>query len=186
MPETLMGGSMRLVSTLVAASVLMASSAGAADLSIRAFYGTFSGGAVAENADSVYFATTARDSDVVIKPDGEGFSLTWSSVIRRGGVPGAPDVRRKSTTKRFVPAKRRGLWWAAGSADPIDGGELGWARIQGNALIVYLMVIDDNGAYQLQRYERALSGLGMALTFTRLRDGEEVRTAKGRLVKTAK
>ena len=50
----------------------------------------------------------------------------------------------------------------------------------------YLMVIDDNGAYQLQRYERALSGLGMALTFTRLRDGEEVRTAKGRLVKTAK
>ena len=48
------------------------------------------------------------------------------------------------------------------------------------------MVIDDNGAYQLQRYERALSGLGMALTFTRLRDGEEVRTAKGRLVKTAK
>lgn len=180
---------MRLVSTAAAAVLLVGSSANAADLSIRAFYGTFSGGAVAENADSVYFATTARDSDVVIKPDGKGFSLTWTSVIRRGGVPGAPNVRRKSTTKRFVPAKRPGLWRVAAGAvpaDPIDGGELGWARIDGSSLIIYLMVIDENGAYQIQRYERALSGQGMALTFTRLRDGEQVRTAKGRLVKIAK
>ena len=46
------------------------------------------------------------------------------------------------------------------------------------------MVIDKDGAYQLQRYERKLVGTGMELTFTRLKDGEQVRTVKGRLVKT--
>ena len=176
---------MKPVLTLIGALVLAAAPAAAADLSIRAFYGTFSGGAGAEDADSVYFATTARDADVVIEPAGDGFSITWTSVIRGGGVPGDPDVRRKSTTRRFVPGKRPGMWRASGSADPIDGGELGWARIEGSSLIVYLMVIDAKGLYQIQRYERALSGLGMALTFTRVRDGEQVRTAEGRLVKTA-
>ena len=176
---------MRRIALIAMVIVALAASAGAADLSIRAFFGTFSGGAVSEIADSVYFATTARDTDVVIRPAGEGFMVTWTSVIRQGGVPGKPNVRRKSTTKRFVPAKQPGLWRASDSADPIDGGEFGWARIKGTSLIVYLMVIDDKGAYQIQRYERALSGLGMALTFTRHRDGEKVRTAKGHLVKTA-
>ncbi len=176
---------MKIMSLPGLALLVCAAQAHAADLSIQAFYGAFSGGAVAENADSVYFATTARDADVVIRPDNSGFSVTWTSVIRGGGVPGNPNVRRKSTTRRFVPAKRPGMWRTAGSGDPVDGGELGWARIKDNALIVYLMVIDDKGLYQIQRYERALSGLGMALTFTRLRDGEQIRTATGRLVKTA-
>ena len=61
---------------------------------------------------------------------------------------------------------------------------MSWARIKENALVVYLMVIDKEGAYQLQRYERKLVGTGMELTFTRLKDGEKIRTVKGRLVKT--
>ena len=48
------------------------------------------------------------------------------------------------------------------------------------------MVINESGAYQLQRYERKLSGSGMELTFTRLKDGEKVRTVKGRLIKTGR
>lgn len=160
--------------------------AAAQDVSIRAFYGTFSGGAVAENADSIYFRATARDTDVVIRPAENGFTITWASVIRAGGDPKNPKVKRKETTKRFVPAKPPGLYRAVGSNDPLDGGELGWATVKGKSLLIYLMVIGKDGAYQIQRYERALSGLGMQLTFTRVRDGEQVRTAKGRLVKTAK
>ena len=46
------------------------------------------------------------------------------------------------------------------------------------------MVIDDTGHYQFQRSERERSGLDMALTFTRIRGGDQVRTAKARPVKT--
>ena len=72
------------------------------------------------------------------------------------------------------------------SGDPLSGKEVSWARIKENALIIYLMVIDKKGAYQLQRYERKLVGTGMELTFTRLKDGEKVRLVKGRLIKAAR
>ncbi|NQU72600.1 MAG: hypothetical protein HQ514_18775 [Rhodospirillales bacterium] len=157
----------------------------AADLPVSAFFGTYSGGGVAENEDSIYFAVTARDMDVVIRPEGPGFKVTWTSVIRRGGDPSNPKIKRKSTSRAFMPTKRPGIFRAADSADPVSCKEMCWARIKGQSLIVYQMVIGDDGAYQLQRYARTLSGLGMQLTFTRLKDGERVRTVKGRMVKTA-
>ncbi len=155
------------------------------DLPVSAFFGTFSGGGVAENEDSIYFALTARDFDVVIRPARNGFSVSWTSVIRRGGDPNRPKIRRRSTTRHFVATGRPGIWRATESGDAVAGKETCWARIDGQSLIVYQLVIDDDGAYQLQRYERRLSGGGMMLTFTRLRDGDRVRTVKGRLVKTA-
>lgn len=157
----------------------------AADLPVSAFFGTFSGGAVAENKDSIYFAITARDTDVVIRPANAGFKVTWTSVIRRGGDPSNPKIKRKSTSRIFMPTKRPGIYRADVSGDPVMGKEMCWAYVKGQSLIVSQMVIGDDGAYQLQRYVRTLSGLGMQLTFTRLKDGEQVRTVKGRLVKTA-
>ena len=181
---------MRLTALLVASFIVVAAGAAAAqdrNRPIDAFFGTFSGGAIAENEDSIYFAVTARDTDVTIRPEGKGFSVNWTSVIRRGGDPKKPDVRRKSTTKAFAPTGTAGLYRAAGKlADPLEGDELSWARIKGSTLTVYLMVIDSAGAYQLQRYDRTLSPTGMQLTFTRVKDGERVRTVKGRLVKTGK
>jgi hypothetical protein len=177
---------MRIAPFVVAAmAALSAWTAHGQGLPIEAFYGAFSGGAVAEDANSIYFATTARDTDVVIKPAPNGFSITWSSVIRQGGDPNNPRVRRKTTTRQFVRTDRKGLYRATNSGDPLAGGEMGWAHIRGRSLIAYFMVIDAKGAYQIQRYERTLSGLGMELTFTRIKDGEEVRTVKGRLVKNA-
>ncbi len=156
----------------------------AADLPVSAFFGTYSGGGVAENEDSIYFAVTARDMDVVIRPAGTGFKVAWTSVIRRGGDPSNPTIKRRSTSRVFAPTKRPGIYRANDSGDAVSGQEMSWARIKGQSLIVYQMVIGGDGAYQLQRYVRTLSGLGMQLTFTRIKDGERVRTVKGRLVKT--
>ena len=117
---------------------------------------------------------------------GKGFKVTWTSVIRGGGDVEKPKVRKKSTTRTFVPAAQRGVYKGTSSGDPLSGKEVSWARIKGNSLIVYLMVIDNRGAYQLQRYDRKLVGSGMELTFTRLKDGEQVRTVKGRLIKTGR
>ena len=157
----------------------------AADLSIRAFFGKFQGGGVAENEDSIYFGVTARDFDVVITPEGEGFNVAWTSVIRGGGTPGTPDGRRKTTSLAFEPSGRAGIWRAAASKDPVGGGQAGWARIKNTTLSVYLMIVLDDGAYEIQQYDRKILPSGMELTFTRLRDGDLVRTVKGRLVKVA-
>ncbi len=174
---------------LVAAALVAFSATASAQkktLSIGHFFGTFSGGGVAENEDSLYFAVTARDFDVVIGPAGSGFKVTWTSVIRGGGDVIKPNVRKKSTTRTFVSGARPGVFNGASSGDPLSGKEMSWARIKENALVVYLMVIDKEGAYQLQRYERKLVGTGMELTFTRLKDGEKIRTVKGRLIKTGR
>lgn len=171
------------------AGILFFASAGtalAADLSIKAFYGKFQGGGVAENDDSVYFGVTARDFDVNIQPADNGFSVTWTSVIRGGGTPGKPETRRKTSMRTFKATARPGVWQAVESKDPVTGGELCWARIKDNTLTVYLMVVRDNGAYELQKYARTLLPSGMEMTFTRLRDGDKVRSVKGRLVKVAR
>ena len=177
------------ISTLAivgALAMFAAGSAQAADLSIKAFFGKFQGGGVAENDDSLYFGVTARDFDVEIQPAGNGFSVRWTSVIRGGGAPGKPETRRKTSVRTFKPSGRPGIWKAQESKDPLDAGELSWARIAGNTLTVYLMVIRDNGAYELQQYARTILPSGMEMVFTRQRDGDKVRSVKGRLVKVAR
>lgn len=149
-----------------------------------AFHGSWSGQGVASNEDSLYFGVTARDIDVVIRAaDGGGFTMQWTSVIRQGGDPKNPDVRRRTTTRTFVPGDRPGVFRAKEEGDPYRDGELCWARLDGTALTVYQMVVGADGRYELQRYRRTLSGAGMQLDYTRLRDGERVRTVRGQLVK---
>jgi hypothetical protein len=155
-------------------------------LTPSAFDGTWSGKGVASNDDSLYFGVTARDLDVVIRAAGDGFSVQWTSVIRQGGDPRNPDVRRKSTTRTFVPGAAPNVFRAKEEGDPYRDGELCWARLDGTSLTVYQMVVGADGRYELQRYRRTLSGAGMQLSYTRLRDGEQVRTVRGQLVKVAK
>lgn len=174
------------LSVLAIAGPLMIFSIGAAhaaDLGIKAFFGKFQGGGVAENEDSLYFGVTARDFDVDIQPTEQGFSVTWTSVIRGGGQPGRPETRRKTSTRTFKPSNRPGIWESISSKDPVNGGELSWARIRENTLTVFLMTVRDDGAYELQQYDRKILPTGMELVFTRLRDRDTVRTVKGRLVK---
>jgi hypothetical protein len=68
----------------------------------------------------------------------------------------------------------------------VNGGELSWARVIGNTLTVFLMSVRKDGAYELQQYDRKILPTGMELVFTRVRDGDTVRTVKGRLVKVGR
>ncbi len=156
-----------------------------APLTIKAFYGTYTGSGVAENKDSAYFGVTERDLDVVIHPDGAGFSLAWTTVAHEGGDPAKPKVKRKQDQVAFVPGPAPGTWRIAEEPDPFSGAPVIWARIEGTSLIVNVLTIDPQGHAELQRYARTLSGGGMELTFTAMRDGERVRTVKGKLIKNA-
>lgn len=177
---------LRLLAVALAGIVLAgAARAQSPGLALETFFGTFAGSGVAETPDSLYFGTTARDLDVTIGPEGpegKNFRVRWTSVIRSGG--GAkPDARRKTATRVFEPTGRAGVYRGA-AADPLAGGEIAWARLAGNTLTVYLLVVRADGRYEIQKYDRTLMDTGMKLEFTRLRDGAPVRRVTGRLIKT--
>ena len=177
---------MRVTGLLSALLVMFgALPATAQDAPISAFFGTWQGAGVAENADSLYFAMTTRDFDVTIAPAGDGFTITWTTVIRGGGDPGNPDVRRRQASLTFEPSGRPGVYEAVGSANPVGGGVLSWARIADTTLSIHQMTLNDSGGFELSTYDRTLTALGMELSFRRLRDGEQIRTVTGRLIKTA-
>jgi len=170
---------------VLGAIVLASPQADARDLPVTAFYGKFSGGGIAQNADSEYFAMTTRDFDVVIKPAGSGVRIDWTSVIRRGGDPLNPKIRRRTSSKILRPTELPNVFHGTDSGNPLEGKELCWARIDGNTLTVFLMTVSKKGVYELQQYDRTLSGTGMTLLFRSWRDGDRLRSVSGRLVKTA-
>ncbi len=181
----------RILAVAFAAFLALATGHGAparaADqLTPAAFYGTWSGGGVSENKDSIYFHMTARDIDVTVRPAGDGFTIDWTTVIRRGGDPSHPNVRRVKTERRFLATGRPDVWRCTDSGDPLADKELCWARVKDRTLSVRQLVLLDHGTYEIQQYDRTLGATGMTLHYTLLRDGSAVRTVTGRLVKVAK
>jgi len=161
-----------------------APSRAAAPLKIAAFFGSFAGNGVANGEDSAYFGVTQRDLDVQISPAGDGgFTVAWTTVLRSGGDPKAPNVRRRSATMTFTPGPRPGLFRAADNGDPLAGGMISWARISGNTLAIHQFDVLADGRHEIQTYARTLSGTGMKLVYTRVIDGERTRHVRGDLVK---
>ncbi len=156
----------------------------AENLTVDAFYGTWKGSGEAHSPGN-YFALTARDLDVRIEAKGAGFSVAWTTVTHPGGEGSTAKIKRKSSTIDFLPGGKPGVFKAARPGDPLAGEAYAWARIKGQTLSVYLLSIDEHGAYVIQSYDRTLTGFAMELTFARIRDDEPERTARGKLVKVA-
>lgn len=155
-------------------------------LDIKAFFGSFAGSGLADGDDSAYFGVTQRDLDVRIAAAGQGgFTIVWTTVLRGGGDPKNPDIRRRETTMTFAPGPRPGLFTAAANGSPLDGGVIAWARLARNTLTIYVFAVREDGRHDIQTYARTLSGNGMELVFTRLVDGERQRRVRGKLVKNA-
>lgn len=152
------------------------------DLPLKAFFGHFQGSGVAENQDSLYFGVTVRDVDVRIGPDNGGFFVEWTSVIRGGGNPSQPDIRRRSQKMTFRPSSNPEVYHAEGSQDPLGEG-YGWAHIDGHTLVVNVLLVDTDGRYTVQTYDRTLKGTGMALRFVSVKHGEPHREVEASLVK---
>ena len=64
-----------------------------------------------------------------------------------------------------------------------EGDPFVWATIKGDTLTVYALLITEAGGYELQTYARTLTADGMRLSFTRLRDGQQLKAITGVLLK---
>lgn len=151
----------------------------AGDRPIEDFYGEYLGQTVAEGD------LNARDISVTIKPlKDKGFSVSWTTVITRADGT----TSKKSYTINFQASQRDHIY-AAGMRpnlfggwvplDPMKGEPYIWARIRGDTLTVYAMLVRDDGGYEMQTYERTLTEDGMILEFRRVTDGVAQKTIEG-------
>ena len=68
----------------------------------------------------------------------------------------------------------------------MSGQPFAWARLHDNTLHIYLLSINANAIYSMQTYARTLTPIGMDFVFTRLQDGQPIRSIKDKLVKYKK
>jgi len=177
----MVGGCTRLALTVMGGLFLFlvgAPAVKAEPAPIAAFVGTFAGTGVAETFDNIYSPESVRDLDVVIARADDGFSVTWTTVVRSPGGK----VKRKTQTLDFTSTGAGSQYRNTRLVDPFDEG-LAWAGIEDQTLSVFVLNIDADGGYQLQRYARTLTALGMDLTFTRKIDGEDLRVVKAKLIR---
>ena len=141
-------------------------------ISIEPFFGEFRGKTISEDDGE----TTTRDLGVSIEPDGEYFKITWSTATRRDDG----ELRHKSYSISFASTRRPDVYRSAMRTDmfgnrvpmdPLSGDPFVWCRIAGRTLTVYALLINDDGRYDLQIYDRTLVDKGLDLKFTRLREG---------------
>ncbi|WP_425045518.1 hypothetical protein [Primorskyibacter sp. S87] len=167
--------------TLVFGMVLalgLSSLAQAGEALIEPFVGEYAGSASLDNADG---STTPRDMSVSISETKDGFNVSWTSTTHK------PDgrIKEKSYSIDFLPTDRDGIYSAAmernvfGHAvqlDPMKGEPFVWGRITGDVLTVFSLFVDDQGGYEMQQFDRRLADGGLDLEFSRLRDGEPMRS----------
>ena len=172
-----------ILTGLVASTLLVAGALQAQDSGIERFVGSYTGEAISEGGD-----LDKRDISAEITPQGKGFKVKWTVVIKRG----SDQPRRVDYTITFSPTKRPGIFSSAmrtdvfGNAvplDPLAGDPYIWARIDGAKFWMYALFVTETGGYEMQTYERTLVPGGMDLRYSRIRDGEVLRTLTGKLKK---
>jgi hypothetical protein len=173
------------IAVIVAAlggAVVAQSAAAADDRPISDFFGKYRGKSISETDDEL----SARDLDVrIMTREGGGFTVHWTTVIQRAG-----GAEHQSYTINFQPSSRPSIYGSAMRhdqfnnavpLDPLKGEPYVWARILGDTLTVYALLITDEGGYEIQVYDRTLTPTGMALRFSRIRDGQRLRRISGEL-----
>lgn len=169
----------------LAVGVVLGAAPAEAQDGIQRFYGGYVGEAVSESGDGL----DKRDINAEIAPQGKGFKLSFTVIVKRGSEP----PRRDEYTIAFVPTKRPGIYGSAmrmdvfGNAvpkDPLVGDPYMWARLDGNKLWRYALFVTETGGYEMQTYEYTLVPGGLDLRYSRVRDGEVLRTVIGKLKKT--
>lgn len=164
--------------------LFLASSTSSAASLIEPFIGEYAGHVTFEDEGII----VDRDLGVTIEETDEGFLIEWDVTTLR------PDKspKTKSYSINFTPTKRDSVFQAAMQPDlfggqkpldPIKGDPYVWSRITDGTLTVFALLIHDDGGYELLIYDRSLADNGLDLTFSRIKNGEQLKTIESKLEK---
>jgi hypothetical protein len=174
---------------LLATLLAVAPAAHAADHPIEHFFGRFIGKTTA----AVDGESSPRDIGVEIRPvqdDDQAFTIQWDTVI----TPTDGSTKANSVNILFQHTKRDAIYSSAMRVnvfgkrtplDPLSGDPFVWARLIGDTLTVFALLITDAGSYEMQVYDLTLDGDVMSLSFSRVRDGEKLKEITGTLTRVA-
>jgi len=175
---------MKILATLCAATILAvggwAADGLAVERKVEDFYGEYIGRSVAGEG------VTARDINITIEEVRRGFNISWSTVTHRkyGKTKRKTysiDFRRTKRDNIYLSSMRKDVFGNRAPNDPMKGDPYVWARINGDTLSVYAMIVTDDGGYDMQIYHRTLTPDGMHLNFSRYLEGQAVKTITGEL-----
>lgn len=167
---------------IVLLTTLVTAAARAAPANIEQFFGEYQGEAITNHEDEV----GKRDLRLKISPTKNGFNVNWISVTRRADGK----LKRKEYSIDFHPTRRskifrsgegRDMFGNAVPLDPMNGDPYVWARIHERTLTVYALHVLEDGGYEIQTYVRTRTPQGLKLKYSRVRDGEILRTVNGTL-----
>ena len=150
-------------------------------LSIADFVGHFRGEALVQAGDR-FFIQQLRDAEVDLRTEADGFRLTWTTVIHYDGGD-KTKVRQRNAEMRFVPGPRANQFRGLEPLEPFAERPGAWAYIDRNTLVVHVLSILTDGNYELQTYERSLSGNTMTLHFSRVFPGRPELVVSGQLTR---
>ena len=129
-----------------------------------------------------------RDLSVEIEEVDDGFNITWKTVTFK-----QDKAKEKSYSIDFLKTDREHIYEAAqkknlfGGRDPLDpmkGEPYAWARIEGNKLTVFVLIVTDDGGYEMQTFDRILTNDNtLEVKFSRIRDGERLKTIETTLTR---
>jgi len=140
------------------------------------FVGRYAGSAQVESGGE----SQKRDMSVTIKAAGKGFEVNWKSISHRADGR----IKEKEYAIDFTPTRRDGIYASAMGVDvfgnptpldPMKGDPYVWGRITGDTLTVFSLLIDQNGGYEMQEYNRTLTEGGLDLDYQRIRNGEKLK-----------
>ena len=182
----------RQVSRVSAALLLVlglacAGASGSWAASLEPFFGSYVG--IAEVSNLRNGEVRERDMDIVIEPYKQGgFKIQWINVTLVDGQRAVPGVERRVQTVLFEPAEDRAFFTEVqennpfrerAETRPMRGDPVRWASLDDQGLHVYSFVVLEDGRYELQIYDRALTDIGIDIRFQRIVDGEVVRRITG-------
>lgn len=164
--------------------LVLAATPALAQSAAQKFVGDWSGQTISTTAEGL----EQRDLAVTITAKDKAFAVKWTTIIRKDNK-----VDRREFQVEFQPTPRDGVYSAAmrtnmfGAREPLDplkGDPYVWARIKGDTLTVHALHILDDGGYEMQVYDRTVTGETMTLKFSRVRDGQQLVGITGTLKKT--
>ncbi|MDH5749199.1 MAG: hypothetical protein OEY85_07800 [Rhodospirillales bacterium] len=146
----------------------------------------FFGEYIGQSISSPESGLSNRDLSVSIGPTKNGFSVKWTTVTHRSNG----DTKRKTYEISFLGTGRSNIYASAMKKnkfgaqvplDPLKGEPYVWAKITGKTLTVNALLINDDGEYEMQVYDRTLTDQGMELRFSRIRNEKILKTITGSL-----
>jgi len=148
-------------------------------LSVADFVGHFRGEAQVQAGDR-FFIQQLRDAEVDLRAEADGFRLSWNTLIHYDEAD-KTKVRRRSAEMRFVAGPKSNQFRSVDPLEPFAEKPTAWAYIDHDTLVVHVLNILTDGNYELQTYERSLSGNTMTLHFSRVFPGAPELVVSGRL-----